>query len=71
MAKKITNYEELKNYIPANDNEENYALLTHYLLMPDGINKENKKSELIKNYEFEAEKVAEAEHFFATKNVPF
>ena len=30
MSNTKVNYEELNPYIPQNDNDENYALLTHY-----------------------------------------
>lgn len=67
--KQSKNYEELKPFIPENNYEENYALLTHYLMMPAGEDKTKKRNELIKKYEFEDEKLSEAEDFFATKNV--
>ena len=38
------NYQELKAYIPDNDCEENYALLTHYLMMKDDTAKAKKKA---------------------------
>ena len=71
MAKQTKNYEELKPFIPQNGNEENYALLTHYLQMEDNTDKENKFNELVKKYGFSAFQVAQAEKFYATKNVPF
>ena len=71
MAKQIKNYEELKEYIPQNNYEENYALLTHYLMMPTGEDKTIKRAELIEKYEFEDEKLKEAQDFFDSKNVRF
>lgn len=69
--KQSKNYEELKPYIPENNYEENYALLTHYLTMPNGDEKNQKRNELIKNYEFTDEKLNNAQAFFDTKNVRF
>lgn len=51
MPAKKVNYEELKPYIPQNDNEENYALLTHYLLMDEGEAKSQKHEELVNRIE--------------------
>ena len=39
MSKQSTSYEELEPFIPENNYEENYALLTHYLMMPAGEDK--------------------------------
>ena len=69
--KQSKNYEELKPYIPENNYEENYALLTHYLMMPADEDKAEKRNELINKYEFEDKKLSEAEDFFVTKNVRF
>lgn len=71
MAKQTKNYEELKPFIPQNDNEENYALLTHYLQIEDNTYKENKFNELVKKFDFSAFQLAQAEKFYATKNVRF
>ena len=65
------NYEELKAFIPQNENEENYALLTHYLMMKNDSAKANKRKELIENFSFEEEKITEAENFFNAKKIPF
>ena len=43
MSAQKTNYSELTQYIPQNGNEENYALLTHYLMMRDGEAKNAKR----------------------------
>ena len=40
---KQVNYSELNPFIPENNNEENYALLTQYLLMRDSEEKKSKK----------------------------
>ena len=69
--KHATNYEELKPYIPENNFEENYALLTHYLMMSNGDEKSAKRSELINKYNFTDEKLKGAEEFFVSKNVRF
>ena len=66
-----TNYEELKIYIPHNGNEENYALLTHYLMMRDGEAKNAKKAELIQDFAFEEDKIIVAEELYRTKTIPF
>ena len=71
MAKQIKNYEELKSFIPNNGNEENYALLTHYLQMEDTPDKENKFNELVNKYEFSGYKLAQAEKFYVKKVIPF
>lgn len=65
------NYEELKSYIPQNGNEENYALLTHYLMMRNTEQKKLKRSELINNFEFTDEKLLQAEKLFQNKTIPF
>lgn len=65
------NYEELKPYIPSNGNEENYALLTQYLLLKDLENKKIKQQELIQNYGFQRERLIEAETFFLSKKIQF
>ena len=65
------NYQELKAYIPDNDCEENYALLTHYLMMKDDTAKAKKKQELIEKFSFDESKLNEAEIFFKTKKIPF
>ncbi len=36
MSASKINYEELKPFVPQNGNEENYVLLTRYLLMKGG-----------------------------------
>jgi len=71
MSKSNVNYEELKSYIPQNDNEENYALLTHYLMMNESNEKANKRAELIKQFDFTDEAIQKAEKFFAKKKIPF
>lgn len=70
-SKKAKNYEELKSYIPNNGCEENYALLTHYLMMKDDEAKTLKRTELIEKFDFAESKLSEAEYFFKTKQVPF
>lgn len=71
MAKQTKNYEELKPFVPNNGETENYALLTHYLQMEDNQDKEKKFYELVEKYGFSAFQLAQAEKFFATKNVHF
>ena len=71
MAKRTKNYEELKPFIPDNENEENYAILTHYLQMEENPDREKKFYELIDKFGFSAYKLLQAEKFFATKNVRF
>jgi hypothetical protein len=71
MAKQPKNYEELKPFIPNNGNEENYALLTHYLQIENIKDKEKKFNELVNKFGFSAFQLAQAEKFYATKNVPF
>ena len=71
MSAQKVNYEELKAYIPQNGNEENYALLTHYLMMRNTEQKELKRAELINNFEFTEEKLLQAEKFFHNKNISF
>lgn len=65
------NYEELKLFVPKNDNEENYALLTQYLMMSSEDARLSKKKELINFFEFEEEKIKDAEIFFSGKDIPF
>ena len=65
------NYEELKSFIPQNGNEENYALLSHYLMMDKGEAKSKKRSELEKQFGFTPENLNDAEKFFSTKNITF
>ena len=65
------NYEELKLYIPQNGNEENYALLTHFLMMRDGNLKEEKRNDLIQRFGFEEDKLNMAEEFYRRKEIPF
>ena len=65
------NYEELKQFIPQNDNTENYALLTHYLMMKDSDAKLTKRQELIEKFSFEDSKLSGAEKFFKAKEIPF
>lgn len=69
MIKK--NYEELKPFIPNNKNPENYALLSHYLIMTAGDGKSNKRKELIEKFEFTEESLLAAEKFFKTKKIIF
>ena len=71
MSAQKTNYSELAQYIPQNENEENYALLTHYLMMRDGEAKNAKRTELIQQFEFEEEKMASAEELYRGKHIPF
>lgn len=71
MSTQKTNYSELAQYIPQNGNEENYALLTHYLMMRDGEAKNAKKTELIQQFGFEEEKMASAEELYRGKHIPF
>lgn len=65
------NYEELKSYIPQNGNEENYALLSHYLMMDEGEAKNRKRNELKEVFGFSDEKLSEAESFFSKKDITF
>lgn len=53
MSASKINYEELKPFIPQNGNEENYALLTQYLLMKRGDGKKARKEELVQRFGFE------------------
>lgn len=70
-SKTKKNYEELKPFIPQNGNEENYALLTHYLMMEDGEAKKQKRLELENKFDFTLENLNDAENFFSTKNITF
>ena len=70
-SKTKRNYEELKSFIPQNGNEENYALLSHYLMMDKGEAKSKKRSELEKQFGFTPENLNDAEKFFSTKNITF
>ncbi len=70
-GKKLVNYSELNPFIPENNNEENYALLTQYLLIRDSDEKKCKKQELIRNFDFTELNLQKAEDFFQTKNIPF
>lgn len=65
------NYEELKPYIPQNGNEENYSLLSHYLMMDEGEAKNRKRNELKEVFGFSDEKLFEAESFFSKKDITF
>ena len=71
MSAQKTNYSELAPYIPQNGNEENYALLTHYLMMRDGEAKNAKRTELIQQFGFEEEKLDSAEELYRDKHIPF
>ena len=71
MPTKKMNYEELSPYIPQNGNEENYALLTHFLMMRDGNQKEEKRNDLIQHFGFEEDKLHLAENFYNRKEIPF
>lgn len=71
MSAQKTNYSELAQYIPQNGNEENYALLTHYLMMRDGEAKNAKRTELIQQFGFEEEKLDSAEELYRGKHIPF
>lgn len=71
MSAQKTNYSELTQYIPQNGNEENYALLTHYLMMRDGEAKNAKRTELIQQFGFEKEKLDSAEELYRGKHIPF
>lgn len=71
MSVQKINYEELNPYIPQNDNEENYALLTHFLMMQDGNLKEEKRNDLIQHFGFEEDKLNLAEDFYRRKEIPF
>lgn len=70
-SKTKKNYEELKPFIPQNGNEENYALLTHYLMMEEGESKKQKRLELENKFDFTLENLNNAENFFSTKNITF
>lgn len=70
-VKKHINYGELFEFIPDNENEENYALLTHYLMMDNGEQKQERKKVLIKKYGFNEEAIKNAETFYKTKKIPF
>ncbi len=65
------NYEELKSFLPKNDNAENYALLTHYLMMSNDADKLKKRKELVEKFEFSDVSLLEAETFFKTKKINF
>lgn len=65
------NYEELKPYIPKNENPENYALLSHYLMMENGKEKTGKRKELIEKYEFTEDCLSQVEKEFNTKKITF
>ncbi len=65
------NYEELNPFVPNNDNPENYALLTHYLMMKEGKVKISRKDVLIKQFDFEEKKLSLAEDYFKTKKIQF
>ncbi len=65
------NYEELKPFIPQNNNEENYALLSHYLMMGEGEDKNKKRSELIERFGFSEENLCQAEQFVSSKDISF
>ena len=71
QGKKLVNYSELDPFIRENNNEENYALLTQYLLMRDSDEKKSKKQELINKFYFSESSLKQAEDFFQTKNIPF
>ena len=71
MSNTKVNYEELNPYIPQNGNEENYALLTHFLMMQDGNLKEEKRNDLIQRFGFEEDKLHMAEEFYRRKEIPF
>lgn len=71
MSATKINYEELSPYIPQNGNEENYALLTHFLMMRDGNQKEEKRNDLIQHFGFEEDKLHLAENFYNRKEIPF
>ncbi len=71
MSTTKINYEELKSYIPQNGNEENYALLTHYLMMRDGEAKNAKKTELIQQFGFEEARLDSAEEIYRDKHISF
>ncbi len=71
MSNTKVNYEELNPYIPQNDNDENYALLTHFLMMQDGNLKEEKRNDLIQRFGFEEDKLHMAEEFYRRKEIPF
>lgn len=71
MPTKKINYEELNPYIPQNDNDENYALLTHFLMMQDGNLKKEKRNDLIQRFGFEEDKLHMAEEFYRRKEIPF
>ena len=71
ISKTKRNYEELKSFIPQNGNEENYALLSHYLMMDKGEAKSKKRSELETQFGFTPKNLNDAEKFFSTKNITF
>lgn len=71
MSSQKTNYSELTQYIPQNGNAENYALLTHYLMMRDREAKNAKKTELIQQFGFEEAKLDSAEEIYIDKHIPF
>ncbi len=70
-SKTKKNYEELKSFVPQNGNEENYALLTHFLMMEDGENKNRKRAELKESFGFSEENLCLAEQFFSSKDIIF
>ncbi len=65
------NYEELNPFVPKNDNAENYALLTHYLMMSNDDDKLKKHKELVEKFEFSDASLLEAETFFKTNKINF
>lgn len=71
MSNTKVNYEEFNPYIPQNGNEENYALLTHFLMMQDGNLKEEKRNDLIQRFGFEEDKLNMAEELYRRKEIPF
>ncbi len=71
MSNTKVNYEELNPYIPQNDNDENYALLTHFLMMRDGNLKEGKRNDLIQHFGFEEDRLNMAEDLYTRKEIPF
>ena len=71
MTLKNVNFEDFNAFLPQNDNEENLAILTHYLMMNSDKKKTAKKRDLIDEYCFEDGKLKLAEKFYSELKFPF
>ena len=67
---KVENYSFLKKYLPTCENDENFALLTHYLLQKNSDIGEKYKEQLLKNGCSE-ENLKNAEDDEFLKNIKF